>query len=153
MDQPNAILDALTRITERADIFRHGCEELFAEINLTEVHCLHWIGTLDHPNVTKVAHRMQMTRGAITKITRKLMGRAFIESFREPGNGKEIYFRLSGGGLALFEEHRQQHEQARKEKLALLQDFDPGEQAAILGFLEGVNLQLDTKLRTRRSGS
>jgi len=152
MDQPNAILDALTRITERADIFRHGCEELFGEINLTEVHCLHWIGTLDHPNVTRIARQMQMTRGAITKITRKLMGRAFVESFRKPGNEKELYFRLSGGGVALFEEHRRQHEQARREKLELLQAFSPGEQTAILGFLEGVNLQLDAKLKGRRSG-
>ena len=35
-----------------------------------------------------------MTRGAISKITKKLIKKGIIESYQKPDNKKEIYFRL-----------------------------------------------------------
>lgn len=146
MDQPRKIIDALTRITERSDQFRHGHEELFADINLTEVHCINWIGVIDHANVTKIANEMGMTRGAISKVARKLAGKGLVESYQEPTNNKEIYFRLTDAGRPLYDAHKTCHELARREKLALLAAYGDDEQAVILRFLGDINRQIDAKI-------
>ncbi len=73
MNKAPLIVDELTRIAERADIFRHARDEFFQGISLAEMHCIHWIGLTDQPNVTKIAEQMRMTRGAISKIVKKLI--------------------------------------------------------------------------------
>jgi len=146
MDTATSIIDELTRITERAEAFRHGREDLFKEISLAEMHCIHWIGLTDHPNVTKLSARMRMTRGAISKIARRLIGKELIESYREPTNNKEIFYRLTQEGWRLHAEHATCHEQARQGRLAILQSFTPDEQQSILRFLGAVNGQLDAKI-------
>ncbi len=146
MEQAIRIINALTRIAERADMFRHGREELFGDINLTEIHCIHWIGTLDHANVTKIAGAMGMTRGAISKISRKLVSKGLLGTYQEPHNNKEIYFRLTETGQRLYDVHKQCHTRARKEKLAVLQGYDRDAQAVILRFLDDMNGLIDRRL-------
>lgn len=146
MDQRARIIDALIRIRERADTFRHGREELFADITLTEIHCIDWIGTIDHANVTKISNEMGMTRGAISKIGRKLLGKGLIESYQEPTNNKEIYFRLTDKGWQFYAEHRKCHVRARQEKMDLLTTYSDDEQAIILRFLNDINCQIDAAL-------
>ena len=46
-------------------------EDMFEDVNLSEVHCIDVIGTIEYPNVTKIANEMDMTRGAISKICKK----------------------------------------------------------------------------------
>lgn len=146
MSKAPLIVDELTRITERADIFRHARDEFFQGISLAEMHCMHWIGLTDQPNVTKIAERMRMTRGAISKIVKKLIGKELVESYQVLENKKEIYFRLTATGRRLFDEHLKCHTQARCEKLALLQEFTAAEQDCILRFLSAINVQIDAKV-------
>ena len=37
----------------------------------SEVHCIHAIGKLEHPNVINIAKKLNMTKSAISKITKK----------------------------------------------------------------------------------
>lgn len=46
----------------------------------SEVHCIESIGKNIDPNVTKLAESLYMTRGAISKLTKKLMDKGLIES-------------------------------------------------------------------------
>jgi DNA-binding MarR family transcriptional regulator len=153
MHNANRIIDELIRITERADAFRHGREDFFLGIGLAEMHCIHWIGMLNDPNVTKIADQMQMTRGAISKIARKLLSKDLIASYKKPTNNKEIYYQLTENGRRLFDEHKKCHTQVRQEKLTLLQSFSEAEQDSILRFLNAINGQLDRKLTGKPSFS
>jgi len=146
MDQAMRIIRALIRITERADVFRHGQEELFEGINLAEVHCIHWVGTIDHANVTKIANEMGMTRGAICKICKKLVNKEMLASYQEPSNNKEIYYTLTERGNQLYVEHKKSHLRSQQEKLSLLQSYSDDEQALILQFLNEINRLLDARL-------
>ena len=94
MDQPHRIVAELIKIAEHADAFRHGSEDFYGPLNLTEVHCIHWIGILDHANVTKVSNEMGMTRGAISKICKKLLQKQLIEKLS--GAGKQQKYGSSG---------------------------------------------------------
>ena len=56
--------EMLTKLTENV------CLE---EYSYSETHCIDYIGKTELPNVTKIADNMQMTRGAISKMTKKLL--------------------------------------------------------------------------------
>lgn len=146
MNYATGIINALIKIQERSDIFRHGREDIFEGINLAEVHCIDWIGMIDHANVTKVANEIGMTRGAISKINKKLLGKGLIESYQRPQNNKEIYYRLTKDGENIYNEHKNCHNKAKQEKLSILESYSDKEQAIILRFLNDINHLLDYKL-------
>ena len=64
----------------------------------SEVHCIEYIGSNADSNVTKLAESFYMTRGAISKLTKKMIEKGIIESYQKPDNKKEIYFRLTEQG-------------------------------------------------------
>ncbi|MBF0529271.1 MAG: MarR family transcriptional regulator [Deltaproteobacteria bacterium] len=153
MDHATKIIDSLTKIQERSDVFQHGREDIFDGINLAEVHCIDWIGTIDYANVTKVANAMGMTRGAISKIAKKLLNKNFIESYQRPENNKEIYYRLTQDGQRIHDEHKKCHNQARQEKFSLLENYSEDEQIAILRFLNDINHIIHIKLNGGESSA
>ena len=138
MDRLLEIVDSLTKIAERSALLRHGDSVVLDGLNLAEVHCIDQIGAADPANVTRIADAMRLTRGAISKITKKLLCKGLIESYQRPGNNKEIYFRLTAGGRQIFEEHRVCHVKARQDKLSVLAGYNDEEQAAILKFLQDI---------------
>ena len=153
MNQPHRIVSELIKISEHADAFRHGREDFFDDLNLTEVHCIHWIGTLDHANVTKVSNEMGMTRGAISKICKKLLKKNFIESYQEPENNKNIYFRVAEGGRSIFEAHKITHTRTFEEKVNIANKYDADKQAIILRFLMDINAFVENSLETAYADS
>lgn len=146
MNTITTIINSLTKIQERSDMFRHGREVIFDNLTLAEVHCVDRIGTISHANVTKLANAMDMTRGAISKISKKLLSKGLIESFQRPENNKEIYFRLTGRGQEVFCEHQKCHSQAIREKTAILETYSESEQAIIVRFLNDINVMHNNKL-------
>lgn len=143
IDNKAQIIRSLTRIQERSNILEQHREEIFAGINLAEAHCIDKIGSMDYSNVTKVAAEMSMTRGAISKITKKLLNKNLIDSYQKPENNKEIYFCLTEQGEKVYTEHKKCHMQARQEKLAILSTYSDVEQAIILRFLNDINQKYD----------
>jgi len=141
------IVDALTRIQERSIILRHAQGEVPEGLNLAETHCIHWIGALPGANVTRIAAQMGMTRGAISKIAKRLLAKGLAESRRMPGNNKELHFRLTDSGARVFDEHAKCHAAARDEKLALLAGFTPDEQRAVLRFLSAVGARQQAQMQ------
>ena len=138
MDRKLDIIDVLTKIAEHSALLRHGDSVVLDGLNLAEVHCIDQIGGAVHANVTKIADAMRLTRGAISKITKKLLCKGLIESYQRPGNNKEIYFQLTASGRQIFEEHRVCHVKARQDKLAVLAGYNNKEQAVILKFLQDI---------------
>ncbi|MBP2637463.1 MAG: transcriptional regulator, MarR family [Firmicutes bacterium] len=146
MDNASKVIKSLTRIQERSSIFEHHREEIFAGINLAEVHCIDKIGSTNFANVTKIAAEMGMTRGAISKISRKLLNKELIDTYQKPENNKEIYFCLTQQGQKVYDEHKKCHNQALEEKLAILSTYSEYEQSIILRFLNDINQKYDRKI-------
>jgi DNA-binding MarR family transcriptional regulator len=146
VDNARKVIKALTRIQERSSIFEHHREEIFAGINLAEVHCIDKIGSMDFANVTKIAADMGMTRGAISKISKKLLHKELINTYQKPENNKEIYFCLTEQGQKIYDEHKKCHNQALEEKLVILSTYSEYEQAIVLRFLNDINQKYDRKI-------
>lgn len=107
-----AFLEKFAQLYEKQDMLsRLNASELLREYSYSEVHCIGAIGRMDRPNVTKIAEHMRMTRGAISKLTKKLLAKALITSYVLEENKKEIYFKLSATGEQIVEEHKRNYDE------------------------------------------
>ena len=78
----------------------------------SEIHTLCAIGTAPGINITDLSARLGVTKGAISKIARKMEDKALIERYREPGNDKEILLRLTPKGTKAYLGHEKYHAKA-----------------------------------------
>ena len=68
--------------------------------NPSEIYCIAYVGNDEDSNVTKLAESFNMTRGAISKLSKKLIEKGLIESCQKPDN-KKVYFKLTERGKNL----------------------------------------------------
>ncbi len=82
MDNINSIMESFKEIYEKEETlgkiaFRGNMKSMGSEI-----HCIDFIGKIDNPNVTKISESMNMTRGAISKICKKLLNNNLIHKYK-----------------------------------------------------------------------
>lgn len=129
--------EMLTKLTESV------CLE---EYSYSETHCIDYIGKTELPNVTKIADNMQMTRGAISKMTKKLLAKGLIEKYSLESNKKEIYFRLTESGMELYKEHEKRHKLWEQRDSRFLERYSPEEMEIITKFMKEFNMYLEEKI-------
>ncbi|KWU67721.1 MarR family transcriptional regulator [Priestia megaterium] len=80
------------------------------DYTLSEIELIENISLIPNANVTKLAAASYMTRGAISKLTKKLIAKNMIESYQSVENKKEIYFRLTTNGQKINDVHQELHQ-------------------------------------------
>ncbi|WP_018212923.1 MarR family transcriptional regulator [Desulfitobacterium hafniense] len=113
----------------------------------SEVHCIAYIGRHADSNVTKLAESFYMTRSAISKITKKLMEKDLIESYQKPDNKKEIYFRLTPQGKAVYKTHEHLHKEFQERDKAVFEQVTEEQFDSMLSFVEKYSRHLDTEIK------
>lgn len=113
----------------------------------SELHCIEAIGKLEHPNGVKLATLLSMTRGAVTKLAKRLLQDGLIESYTRSDNKKEIYYRLTSTGEVLFKEHEVAHAKWEERDIAFLSSVPIKEQQVVLEFLQKFNNYLQAKIQ------
>lgn len=77
---------------KRAWLDKTEMEERLRGYKPSEVHTIEYIEKLPEPNVTKLAAALYVTRGAVSKLTKRLIAKKLIESYQKEDNKKEIFF-------------------------------------------------------------
>ena len=113
----------------------------------SEVHCIEYIGRNEDPNVTKLAESFYMTNGAISKLTKKLMEKGVIESYRKPDNRKEIYFRLTEKGDAVHKIHEDLHNGFVERDKAVFEQIPQEQLDDMIRFTQLYSRHLDEEIR------
>lgn len=129
--------EILSKLTEDEKL--HG-------YNYSEIHTIAAIGDLEDPNVTQIANFMNVTRGAISKITKKLLEQNLIESYQRDGNKQKIFFRLTESGQFLYDEHAKRHNLWLKRDNAFIERFDLKTIEQIEEFMKAFNDYLQTQI-------
>lgn len=129
--------EILSKLTEDEKL--HG-------YNYSEIHTIAAIGDLEDPNVTQIANSMNVTRGAISKITKKLLEQNLIESYQRDGNKQKIFFRLTESGQFLYDEHAKRHNLWLKRDDAFIERFDLKTIEQIEAFMKAFNDYLQTQI-------
>ena len=129
--------EILSKLTEDEKL--HG-------YNYSEIHTIAAIGDLAEPNVTQIANYMNVTRGAISKITKKLLEQNLIEAYQREGNKQKIFFRLTKSGQFLYEEHEKRHNLWLKRDNAFIKQFDLKTVEQVEKFMKVFNDYLETQI-------
>jgi DNA-binding MarR family transcriptional regulator len=113
----------------------------------SEVHCIECIEKHVDPNVTKLAESLYMTSGAISKLTKKLLQKGLIESYQKPENKKEIYFRLTEQGKAIYDIHEELHQAFQKRDKAVFEQVTEEQFDSMLSFIDKYSRHLDAEIQ------
>jgi DNA-binding MarR family transcriptional regulator len=97
--------------------------------------------------VTKLAEAFYMTSGAISKLTKKLIKKGIIESYQRPDNKKEIYFRLTSQGQAIYRIHEELHKEFQERDSAVFEQITEEQFDNMLRFVERYSRHLDAEIK------
>ena len=122
-------------------------EKSLKDYKSSEVHCIEYIGRNVDSNVTKLAESFYVTRGAVSKITKKLIKKGIIESYQKPDNKKEIYFRLTEQGKVIYKVHEELHEEFRERDKAVFEQVTEEQFDIMLSFAEKYSRHLDAEIK------
>lgn len=148
MDKKEEVLQGFAEVfNKRAWLDKVKMEQALAGYAPSEVHCIEFIGKYKDPNVTKMAESMYMTRGAISKLTKKMLKKKYIESYQKPDNKKEIYFKLTAEGKQVFDLHEQLHKEFEERDQIVFEPIKDEQYEAFLKFLERYNQHLDREIQ------
>lgn len=149
MKEQELLLKEIALMLERQDMLSKLTEnKCLDEYGYSETHCIDYIGRLELPNVTKVAEHMGMTRGAISKMTKKLLEKGLIEKYTLETNKKEIYFRLTEQGKELFDEHAKRHERWERRDMEFLSRYSKDEVCMVHKFMKEFNGYLERQIES-----
>ncbi|MEK4043232.1 MarR family transcriptional regulator [Paenibacillus sp. FSL H8-0048] len=148
MNKEEQVLTAFRELFNKMNWLNKSKMEISLKGNKpSEVHCIEYIGTHADANVTRLAEALYMTRGAISKITRKLLHKGLIESYQKPDNQKEIYFRLTVKGGAVYQIHDELHREFRERDRPVFEQVTDSQYAGMLSFMEKYNRHLDEEIK------
>lgn len=122
-------------------------EDSLKEFKSSEVHCIEAIGKNADSNVTKLAESFYMTSGAISKLTKKLIKKGVIESYQKADNKKEIYFRLTEKGKAVYNIHEELHKEFQERDKAVFEQVTEKQYGDMLRFVERYSRHLDEEIK------
>ena len=118
----------------------------------SEVHCIEYIEKNVDSNVTKLADSFYVTRGAISKLTKKLIEKGIIESYQKEENKKEIYFRLTLQGKEINKVHEELHKEFQERDKAVFEQITEEQFDIMLAFVEKYNRHLDAEIKKQGVG-
>ncbi|AUN14255.1 MarR family transcriptional regulator [Paraclostridium sordellii] len=122
-------------------------EESLKEYKSSEVHCIEYIGSNVDTNVTKLSEYFYMTRGAMSKLTKKLIKKGVIESYQKPDNKKEIYFRLTEQGKKVYKIHEKLHKEFQERDKVIFEQVSEEQFDSMLNFIEKYSSHLDGEIK------
>lgn len=146
-DLNKKLLNLFVQYMEKQEILSKLTEdEKLHGYNYSEIHTIAAIGDLTEPNVTEIANHMNVTRGAISKITKKLLEQKLIEAYQLPGNKQKIFFRLTSTGQFLYDEHQKRHDLWLKRDDAFIKQFDKEVVKEVEDFMASFNEYLEQQI-------
>ncbi|PFO66024.1 MarR family transcriptional regulator [Bacillus cereus] len=122
-------------------------EEGLKGFKSSEVHCIEYIENNAHSNVTQLAEAFYVTRGAISRMTKKLINKGLIESYQKSENKKEIYFKLTEQGKEIYKIHEELHNEFQQRDKAVFEQVTEAEFDSIINFVEKYSRHLDAEIK------
>ena len=113
----------------------------------SEVHCIEFIEKNVDSNVTKLAESMYMTKGAISKLTKKLIEKGLIEQYQKANNKKEVFFKLTKQGRVIFDIHEKLHKEFQERDESVFNHVTEEQFDHMLNFIELYSKHLDTEIK------
>ncbi len=147
----HTILDLLVELCENEKLlekeYKTRTQGILNDFAISEMHCIDFIQTTEAPNVTKLAKKMNITKGGISKMIKKLIKKNAIETYSSESNKKEIYYRLTARGMEVFHAHEKIHNDWCLKESAFFDNFTEAELQPAINLLEKYNNHLKSRIK------
>ncbi len=110
------------------------CERIYLYYN--EITTLAYIAESSTTNMTDIAGRLGITRGAVTKLTTKLEKMGLLVRYKYKPKQKEIFVHLTELGVKAYEGFREMNRLRESRLDRYFERMDEKEQEAVTGYLE-----------------
>lgn len=110
--------------------------DLLQSLNVTALHVLDVIGEHEPINGIQIARHMSITKGAVSKIVKKLLEQQLLVTEKFPTNRKEIYYRLTPEGQEIFLWHQELHPQLEEQEKRFLLRYSTEELQLLVRFFQ-----------------
>lgn len=144
--EEQVIMDLRDLLNKMTWLNKFKMEDSLKGYKSSEVHCIEYIGRNVDCNVTKLAESFYMTRGAISKLAKKLIEKGIIESYQKSDNKKEIYFRLTDQGKVIYKIHEDLHNEFQERDKAVFEQVTEEQFDSMLSFVEKYSRHLDAEI-------
>lgn len=153
-DMRTQIVQLINELTENKNLLHKltnaQTDGLIDEYSIAEMHCIEAIGRIEAPNVTKLANNLNLTKGAITKIIKKLSFKKAVSCYEKENNKKEKYYKLTEIGESVNEKHRKIHDTLCVSEIKFLECYGAESLMVVEGFLKNYNRYLADKIRSMK---
>lgn len=122
----------------------HGTGDLLyaSEINTLEI-----IGKCSGINMTQLAQKRGVTKGAVSQIVSKLVKKQLVSKNQAPGSDKELSLRLTRAGEIAFENHEKFHAKYDSPMIEKLKSMSVEQLAIITDTFEMLEETIDSYLK------
>lgn len=144
--QEEILLEFRDVFNKMAWLNKEKMEEELDGYKPSEVHCIEFIGQNVDPNVTKMAEALYMTRGAVSKLTKKLLKKGYIDCYQNDANKKEVYFLLTPEGEKIYNIHDRLHKSFQKRDKVVFDQVTEAQYDAMLQFIKTYRAHLDNEI-------
>lgn len=146
MNKEEVLSDEFRRLFDKiAWLNKQEMEKIFKGYTSTEIHCLEKLYD-ENLNVTELACSLYMTKGAISKLTKKMLRKEIILSYQKKDNQKEVYFKLTKKGKILAEKHEFLHNKYLKRDKVVFDTLTNKQFQDILSFISKYNKHIEQEI-------
>ena len=147
MDKEETLSMIFNKMTEHHAVINSLADmEFIAEHNVLEVHCIDLIEKIQDANVTKLSKIFRLTRGAISKLVKRLIKAGTIEAYQKPENKKEIYYKLTVLGRDIYLRREKIHQNRIDRDSLLFRQLCEAEKDSLISIFEKIDIHLKNEL-------
>lgn len=152
MDRGEHLLDALSTVMNKKRTLdrREWKTDDTRDLNSTELQCIEYVGQHTNVNATRLAEVFCVTTGAASKLTKRLLAKGFLLRYQKLENRKEVYFRLTERGEALYRVLSGIREKLNQRDRPVFDQLSEVQYEAILSFFRSYSDHLDRLSSLRR---
>lgn len=148
MNKKKDLLKLFEKHLDKQDLLRKLTEnDKLHDYGYSEVHTIAAIGDLEEPNVTNISKFLNMTRGGVSKIVKKLISSGLVTSEQRGDNQQKIFYNLTETGKFLYDEHAKTHKLWQERDEEFLNRFKDEELMTIVEFMTEFNDYLDLRIK------
>lgn len=114
-------------------------QELTEKLSILSIQVLNEIAKGTYQNAADIAQELNVTRGGVSRIAKRLIQDDLIEEAPKKKNHKEVSYILTDKGKAIHEVHLKLLTGIQNSHLNIIRSFEEKEQEAILKYLKQVS--------------
>jgi DNA-binding MarR family transcriptional regulator len=146
-------LNTLKRLTiKMGELSRHASDITpVGKLSFSELSLMTLIGDFDNIRVTELALKYGATKGAISKMVKKLVQKELVKKSRTQENEKEVLLSLTAMGMAIYNEKEAHFEKLSADVSKELGSLTEEQRISLFNILDLVEAHIDEHLNEPNS--